>query len=124
MALGLVAFHAIPEFLLSLFNMTDAATLEIAVPCLRIISLSFVLAGFCIIAGSIFQALGKSIYSMFVSIARQLVALVPAAYLLSLLGDAALVWWAFPIAEIMSVIVSVIFFIIVYKKIVAPIPAE
>ena len=124
MALGLVAFHAIPEFLLSFFNMTDAATLAIAVPCLRIISLSFVLAGFCIIAGSIFQALGKSIYSMFVSIARQLVVLVPAAYLLSLTGQAAAVWWAFPIAELMSVVVSLIFFIFTYKSVISKIPDE
>lgn len=124
MALGLVAFHAIPEFLLGFFNMSDAATLAIAVPCLRIISLSFVLAGFCIIAGSIFQALGKSTYSMFVSIARQLVVLVPAAYLLSLTGNAAAVWWAFPIAELMSVAVSLVFFILVYKSVISKIPDE
>ena len=124
MALGLVAFHAIPEVLLDIFKMSDAATLAIAVPCLRIISLSFVLAGFCIIAGSIFQALGKSTYSMFVSIARQLVVLVPAAYLLSLTGQAAAVWWAFPIAELMSVVVSLIFFIFTYKSVISKIPDE
>jgi Na+-driven multidrug efflux pump len=102
--------------------MSDAASLTIAVPCLRVISLAFVFAGFCIIAGSVFQALGKSIYSMFVSIARQLVVLIPAAYLLAKLGDVTLVWWAFPIAEVMSVIVSVVFFVIVYKKVIAKIP--
>ncbi len=122
MALGFAAFQIFPETLLGLFNMSDTASLAIAVPCLRIISISFVFAGFCIIIGSVFQALGKSIYSMFVSIARQLVVLIPVAYLLAQLGDAALVWWAFPIAEIMSVIASVVFFIIIYKKIIAKIP--
>ncbi len=122
MALGLLVFQIFPETLLGLFNMSDAASLAIAVPCLRIISISFVFAGFCIIIGSVFQALGKSIYSMFVSIARQLVVLIPVAFLLAQLGDAALVWWAFPIAEIMSVIASTVFFVIIYKKIIAKIP--
>ena len=122
MAIGLAVFQIFPEILLGFFNMHDAATLAVAVPCLRIISLSFVFAGFCIIAGSVFQALGKSIYSMFVSIARQLVVLIPVAYLLSMLGDAAMVWWAFPIAEIMSVIVSLIFFVRIYKKTISKIP--
>ena len=122
MALGLLAFQLFPETLLGLFNMHDAASLSIAVPCLRIISLSFVFAGFCIIIGSVFQALGKSIYSMFVSIARQLVVLVPAAILLAQLGDVTAVWWAFPIAEIMSVIVSAGFFVIVYRSTISKIP--
>ena len=123
MALGFVVFQTLPETLLSFFNMTDPAVLRIAVPCLEIISISFIFAGVCIILGSVFQALGKSLYSMFVSIARQLVVLIPVAYLLASLGDAAIVWWAFPIAEIASVIASAVFFIIVYKKIIAKIPA-
>lgn len=122
MALGLLAFQLIPEFLLGFFNLSDAASLAIAVPCLRIVSLAFVFAGFCIIAGSVFQALGKSIYSMFVSIARQLVVLIPAAYLLAQLGDVSLVWWSFPIAEVMSMLATVVFFVIVYKKIISKIP--
>ncbi len=122
MALGFAVFQTIPELLLSLFNMTDTTALSIAVPCLRIISMSFMFAGFCIILGSVFQALGKSIYSMFVSIARQLVVLIPVAFLLSRLGDAALVWWAFPIAELASVVASVVFFVIVYRKIISKIP--
>ena len=121
MALGFAAFQLFPEFLLGFFNMSDAASLAIAVPCLRIISISFIMAGFCIIAGSVFQALGKSIYSMFVSIARQLVVLIPVAFLLSKLGDVTLVWWAFPIAEIMSLIASTVFFAVVYFKIIAKI---
>ena len=122
MALGLLAFQLLPELLLGFFNMHDAASLAVAVPCLRIISLAFVFAGFCIIIGSVFQALGKSIYSMFVSIARQLVVLIPAAYLLAKLEDVALIWWAFPIAEVMSMAVSVIFFIAIYKQIIIKIP--
>ena len=119
MLLGALAFQFFPETLLGLFNMSDATSLAIAVPCLRIISLSFSFAGFCIIVGSVFQALGKSIYSMFVSIARQLVVLIPVAFLLSKLGDVTLVWWAFPIAEIMSLIASTVFFAVVYFKVIA-----
>ncbi len=122
MALGFIAFQTIPELLLGFFNMTSPEAIRIAVPCLKIISISFVFAGVCIILGSVFQALGKSLYSMFVSIARQLVVLIPVAYLLSRLGDAAIVWWAFPIAEIASVVASVVFFIIVYKRVIAKIP--
>lgn len=122
MALGLIAFQTLPELFLGFFEMSDAATLAIAVPCLKVISISFVFAGFCIIVGSVFQALGKSIFSMFVSIARQLVVLVPAAYLLSLTGDVTAVWWAFPIAEIMSVIVTTVFFVMIYKRIIMEIP--
>ena len=122
MAIGLAVFQLFPEMLLGFFNMHDPTSLSIAVPCLRIISLSFIFAGFCIIAGSVFQALGKSIYSMFVSIARQLVVLIPVAFLLAMSGKAEIVWWAFPIAEIMSVIASLVFFVIVYKKTIAQIP--
>ena len=122
MAIGLAVFQLFPEMLLGFFNMHDPTSLSIAVPCLRIISLSFIFAGFCIIAGSVFQALGKSIYSMFVSIARQLVVLIPVAFLLAMSGKAEIVWWAFPIAEIMSVIASLVFFVIVYKKTIAKIP--
>ncbi len=122
MAIGFIVFQSIPEILLGFFNMNSAEELRIAVPCLRIISISFMFAGACIILGSVFQALGKSIYSMFVSIARQLVVLIPAAFILASFGDAAKVWWAFPIAEIASVIASVAFFIFVYKNTVAKIP--
>ena len=121
MALGLIAFQIIPDILVGFF-LTAPAAIEVAIPCMRIISISFVFAGFCIIIGSVFQALGKSIYSMFVSIARQLVVLIPIAFLLSQFNNISLVWWSFPIAEIMSVIVSTIFFIRIYKKTIAKIP--
>ena len=92
---------------------------------LKIISISFVFAGACIILGSVFQALGKSIYSMFVSIARQLVVLLPAAYLLSRTADGLhAIWWAFPIAELMSITASVIFLIILWNKTIKHIPDD
>ena len=121
MALGLLAFQLIPHILVGFF-LTAPAAVAVAIPCMRIISISFVFAGFCIIIGSVFQALGKSIYSMFVSIARQLIVLIPVAFILSKFNNIDLVWWSFPIAEIMSVIVSTVFFIRIYKKIIAKIP--
>ena len=81
---------------------------------------SFLLAGFCIIAGSTFQALGNGVLSMIVSIARQLVVLLPAAYLLSLTGKLNLIWLAFPIAELMSVILSGFFLYRMYQKVIKP----
>lgn len=121
MAFGLLLFQILPEFLVGFF-LTAPEAVNVAVPCLRIISISFVFAGYCILIGSVFQALGKSIYSMFVSIARQLLVLIPAAYILAQLGNMEFVWWAFPIAEIMSVIVSTIFFVRIYKKLISKIP--
>ena len=94
--------------------------LVIGVTALRLISTHFVLAGFCIIAGSTFQALGNGVLSMIVSIARQLVVLLPAAYLLSLTGNLNLIWLAFPIAELMSVILSGFFLYRMYQKVIKP----
>ena len=86
---------------------------------LRTISLSFVLAGFSIVSISTCQALGKSICSLIVSIVRQLVVLIPAAYLLSLSGRVELVWWAFPIAELVGCTLCIIFVSGVLKRAVA-----
>ena len=94
--------------------------LQIGVPALRIISLSYMVAGACIAMGSIFQAFSRSFYSLFVSIGRQLVALLPVAWLLSRTGSVTMVWWAFPIAEVVSGILSVIFFRKLYKEVVDP----
>lgn len=121
MLIGLVVFQTIPDVLLSFFNM-QPAEITVGVPCLRIISISFVFAGFCIIIGSVFQALGKSIASMLVSIARQLVVLIPVAFIFSKIGGVDLVWWAFPIAEVASVTISAIFFVRVYKTTISKIP--
>ena len=108
MCLGFLAFQTIPDVLLSLFDASAEMT-AIGVPALRTISISFLLAGFCIIAGSVCQAIGNPLYSMVVSVCRQLVVLLPAAWLLSRTGRLELVWWSFPIAEIASVTLSAIF---------------
>ncbi|MBS6395991.1 MAG: MATE family efflux transporter [Clostridiales bacterium] len=118
MVLGLTVFQVIPGPLLELFSASETM-LAIGIPALRIISLSFLLAGFCIACGSVFQALGCSVYSMFVSVARQLVVLLPAAYLLSRLGNVNLVWWALPIAELMSLAMTILFLIRVNRKIIS-----
>ena len=117
MFIGFAVFQIFPSQLLLLFDASDTM-LSIGVPALRIISCSFLLAGFCIICGTMFQALGNGVYSMIVSIARQLVVLLPAAYLLSLTGDVTYVWFAFPIAELVSLGVSVFFLVCIYNKVI------
>lgn len=121
--LGFLAFEFIPA---PLFGMFDASPemIEIGVPALRIIGIHFLIAWYCIITGSIFQALGNGMYSMIVSIARQLVVLIPAAYLLAKFGGLQAVWWSFPIAELMSLLMSTIFLIAIYKKVISKIPDE
>ncbi|MBQ8288300.1 MAG: MATE family efflux transporter [Clostridia bacterium] len=125
MTVGLVLFQLIPDKLLMIFkpeNGDVSKLLDFGVPALRIISICFPVAAVCIIMGSVFQALGKSVNSMMVSIARQLLVLIPVAFLLSLSGNVAAVWWAFPIAEIASLVASVLLFVILYKKMIKPIP--
>lgn len=123
MFLGLLIFQLFPEQLLGFFN-PDAQTIAVGVPALRIMCLPFILAGPCIIFSGIFQALGKSLYSMFVSIARQLLVLIPAAYLLSLAQNIDLVWLSFPIAEIISLAVSVLMMVTLYRKKIKPLYAN
>ncbi len=93
--------------------------MSMGIPALRIISIHFPIASFCIIIGSVFQALGKAVYSMINSILRQVVVLLPAAYLLSLSGNVNNVWWAFPIAEIMSLTVTTLFLIKINRTIIS-----
>lgn len=119
MAIGIAVFQVFPEQLLSVFNASEDM-IKLGVPALRIISISFIFAGFCIVSGSAFQALGKGFLSLSNSVIRQLVILVPVAYLLSLSGNVHIVWWAFPIAEISSVTFTSIFLVHVYKKIIKP----
>lgn len=108
MAIGFLIFQVFPVRLFALFEASETM-LAIGVPALRTISVSFLFAGFCIVCGSLFQALGNGVYSMIVSIARQLLVLLPAAYLLSLAGEVKYVWWAFPIAELVSLSATVFF---------------
>lgn len=118
MLVGLAVMEIFPAQLLSLFNANEEL-LEVGIPALRIICLSFAFAGFCIVVGSVFQALGNGVYSMIVSICRQLLVLLPTAYLFSLTGVVANIWWAFPIAEMMSVAMSTFFLIKINKKIIS-----
>lgn len=116
MLIGLLAFTLIPHILLGFFK----TNVVLGVPAFRAISLSFIFAGFCIITGSVLQAVGNGFSSMMTSIVRQLIVLLPAAYLLSLTGNINLVWFSFPIAEIASVVMSAIFLRRVYKTIINP----
>ena len=125
MLLGMSIFLSIPRTLLKIFDATDTL-LAVGVPALRIISLSFCMAGASIALTSAFQALGKSLYSMIISIIRQLVFLVPLAYILARygagIGNNDLVWWSYPIAEIAALTVSLLFFRHMYKTLIAKLP--
>ena len=122
MLVGAAIFQLIPHLLLGMFEASDYM-LEIGIPALRIISVHFILAGFGIVCSSFFQALGHGVLSLVISLVRQLIVLLPAAWLLSLSGQLGLVWWAFPIAEVFSVTLSVIFLIYAYRKEVKPLLA-
>ena len=119
MLFGFIIFQLFPAQLLSLFNATDAM-LEIGVPALRIISLHFVFAGFSIITVSVFQALGNGLFSLINSLTRQLILLLPAAYLLSRTFGLTAIWFAFPISEIGSVLICIVFFKHIYNKKIRP----
>ena len=108
MVIGFLLFQLIPDQLLGFFNAGEEMR-SIGRVALRIISLSFLLAGFNIIAGSVCQAIGNPMYSLIVSVCRQLVVLLPAAWLLSRTGRLELVWWSFPVAEVVALILSIMF---------------
>ena len=119
MLVGLVVIQLFPADILVLFE-ASADMLAIGVPALRIISLCFVFAGFSIICSSTFQALGNGLLSMMISIVRQLLILLPAAFFLSLSGSVTAVWWAFPIAELASLALCVIFLRRIYRRVILP----
>ena len=106
MAVGVVIFQTIPATLLGLFEASDHM-LAIGVPALRAISLSFVFAGFCIICSAIFQALGNGVYSMLMSFARQIIVILPVAFIFAKLIGLDAVWYSYPIAEIVAVVMSI-----------------
>ena len=123
MMLGLLAFQLIPDVFLSMFmaeGETAGDMLTIGVPALRTISYSFLFAGFCVVSSSVFQALGHGVLSLLVSVIRQLVVLLPVAFLLSRLFDLRAVWWAFPIAELASVTLCILFLRRVYRREILP----
>ena len=119
MLVGLIVFQLIPDKLLLMFNASEEM-LRIGSVALRVISLSFVFAGVCIVLSSVFQALGQGFISMLMSFLRQLIVLLPSAYLLALLGNVDLVWWSYNIAEIAALAFCLVMFIRVYKKIIKP----
>ena len=123
MWLGLALFNLIPVPLLRLFDASDNM-LAIGIRALRIASISYLFAGFCIISGSVFQAMGNGVYSLYVSIMRQLVVLLPAAYFLASTSGAENIWWAFPIAELMSLTVSALLLGRINRKVIQKIPDE
>lgn len=117
MVVGLIVFQFATEWLLGLFNASETM-LSIGVPALRIISISFVFAGFSIIACSVFQSLGNGLYSMVISIIRQLLVLLPVAYFMAEFGGLQFVWWAFPVAEIIAVLLCIYFLYRIFHKVI------
>ena len=127
MTIGTIIFELFPAQLLSIFEASDNM-IAIGVPALRIIGLTFPFAGVSIILGTVFQALGKSVYSMINSFLRQLVVLIPSAFVLARIGaeigNHDLVWWSYPISELASLAATMVFFSMVYRNIIKPIPEE
>ena len=119
--IGFVLFESIPQVLLGMFSASDDL-LKIGLRALWTFGVLFLFDWYCFIVGTVFQALGKAIFSMVVSIMRQLVVLIPAAYLLAKFGGLHMVWWSFPIAEIMSFIVSTAFLIRIWRTVIKDIP--
>ena len=108
MLLGFLVFQLGAHPLLGIFNASDAM-LEIGIPALRLISISFLLAGFDVVCSSVFQALGHGVLSLLVSVSRQLVVLLPAAWILAEIGGLSVIWWCFPIAEVAACVISTLF---------------
>ena len=119
MLVGMLLFETIPNVLLEMFSPSEDM-LAIGIPALRKIAIHFPIAAVCIILMSTLQALGKAFYSMLVSIGRQLVVLLPAAYILAKVGGLHAVWWSFPIAEVVSLTLCTLFFLRVKHNIIDP----
>ena len=119
MVTGLLIFQLFPDVLLSLFNPSDTF-LELGRSALRIVSIHFPIAAIGIALGASFQALGNGIYATITSLMRQLVVLLPVAYLLSLTGDVHAVWWAFPIAEVVSMLTTLLLYWRIYNRQLKP----
>ena len=121
---GFAVFQIFPEVLMSVFGSSEDARaghfMEIGISALRIVSFHFPLAAVGIALGASFQALGNGVYSAVTSLCRQLVVLLPAAYLLSLTGDVHAVWWSFPIAEVVSMLVTLILYRRIYRQKIRP----
>ena len=123
MVTGFVVFAFFPQVFIGMFNPSEHF-MEMGCTALRIISLGFPIAADCVILTSIFQALGNGVDSAVISLSRQLLVLLPVAWLLSLSGNVNLVWWAFPISEVASALVSVALFVRLYRKKIKPLYLE
>ncbi len=123
MAIALIIAQSLPRQLLLLFSASEDM-LGMGIPALRTVSISYLFAGICIVMGSVFQALGNGIYSMIVSFMRQIVFLVPLVWLFTRTGNINLVWWAWPIAELVSIGCSLFFFFRIYSNKVKPLYDE
>ncbi len=118
MSIGTLVFWLIPEQLMGLFN-SPPEMVAMGVVALHIMSLNFPFAGFCIMRGAAFQALGKSVYSMNISLVRQLVVIIPCAFIFAKIGGVDMVWWAFPLAEIAGVTMSLLYTRSIKKNIIS-----
>ena len=119
MCTGTLVFQLLPELLLDMFNPSEEF-LSMGISALRIISINFPVAAVCIALGASFQALGNGMYATIISLCRQLIVLLPVAFLLSLSGNVNLVWLSFPIAEVVSLALTVTFFVRIYRKKIRP----
>ncbi len=120
--LGFLSFELIPDRLISIFDTGDQALLTIGVPALRIIGIHYLMAVFCIITGGVFQAVGNGVYSMICSLLRQLLALLPAAWIFARIGGLGMVWWCFPVAEFFSVLATGFFYLKIYRDVISKVP--
>ena len=123
MLAGLLVIQFFSAQILMLFKASENM-LAIGVPALKIICISFLFAGFNVIVSSTLQALGHGFLSMVISIIRQLVVLLPAAYLLSLSGNLTLIWWSFPIAELVAFLLCIFYLRHLYQRVIQPLEAE
>ena len=119
MSIGLMLIQIFPTQLLSLFNASDEM-IKIGLPALRIISIGYIFAGFSIVSSSVYQAFGNGIMSLIGEVSRQMVVLLPVAYFLSLQGNVNLIWWSYPIAETLALIINIVFLRFIFKKIIHP----
>ena len=119
MVVAIALFQLVPDKLLSIFQ-ASPDMLTIGVPALRTLSLCFIIGGFTIVASSVFQALGKGLLSMSIAIFRQLLLVLPLAFLFSKLGGLDLVWWSFPIAEVLAGLLAAAYLYHTYQKVIRP----
>jgi Na+-driven multidrug efflux pump len=123
MVVAVIIFQVFPAQLLGIFQASQGM-LAIGVPALRTLSLCFLIGGFTIVASSVFQALGRGLLSMTISVVRQLALVLPLAYLFSLTGNLDMVWWAFPVAEVIAGVLAAVFLFRSYQRVIRPLEQE